>query len=1364
MTTNSCTEKENCKSAGTGPGCLDKSIPANDGLRDGKKECLERMEKECNEAKVSCMKDCVRREMNEVTNCGTIELGRKSYITRATWACRSQCDRPGMCNYLQCYCLEIVCQSCLVANCDEDPSDDPTTPGDSPDPDDDDDDPGDGSGDKKPVRNKMRITRSNYSVPIETIFGRHAVNGNIIWLGNVTDATITNAELTTGDTSSFVDGVEVSSVREAFVDFALGLGEGVVEALARVWINGVLVLDNTSTAIQQLGGYFGRDAKSTENYRIRGTDLILYRGTAGQRANPYMGGGVAYRDLAYLFFRRYPIAQSGNNFPDIRVEVYKSATATAAPALSAPLPATTVGDGMFTVLEERSQVFMDGSVVVTGTIEPGTPTVTTLTTDGGELIDGQTMVVTPSGLVLAQIGAVTSTRSVALFNPLDGSEAVRFGIAGSGSAHSATEVLNTAAVGGTYSLGIKTFNQEYYVAIAGNSVAYLPITITPPVISAPARYDTVPGGLIRHCHFSRYVEQRIFGRSDVRESLFFVTINDASADAVSMHELILTSSDGGDGDPVVFPHDNALITRVLPHAAWDATAGATFNSAVYDGGEDRGWIIFLTTAGGDKRAFRYSQRYDRLVWITSGLAEHPHQPARVSSGSYPSNTYEYLGASGTIYRLDRRNGNLLTLSAAPNPQNGKQYYDTVTDAIIYRTLVTGQSLVSRVSSRRLSALEDNLGDMVAHILRRCGLEDSEFDTSAISGIPCIGFKISTELKADDIIGHLGRIYMFASHFSNGKLVFFPKTNSSPIAVSTDEIGAGNDDAGEVSPIQIGRIDDEYQVRGVSLTYLEAGSTYMTESVQNFEPREEDHGQSELISTQAILSADYARQLSEVIYYEMSQRGFSARLLLSPRMSVLSPQDYLTFTPAISDLETTWRVARMTTGANFSVEVELRQDTPDKYSDLAALAGHVLPVEPTQEIETPPTLQRPFGWSARWHGDPTNTPHSGYASLFYATAVRTTATFPETALYRSVDGFLTPIGTITQPGMIGELITAPSSPTDEFSYQGETGDFMVVKFADVQVSTQLSNATDTLNCSDVITTYGKNLLFVGKELIQYGEHEIAPDGVTVTFRRLFRGRGQSDVYIPAGHPVGETVVVYNANSIITFIVPNDVADGSPIVVATAGSFNDSLITNTFQFIGDTESVWRVPPIYVERQDTPPTGFFNFGTGVVLYFDFFRRAKNDTEFADDDFYKMDHQSTLNYGVFQGPQFSRETFFAEYVSGAIYSTRAAASANVFRSASAWRDPISSVSLEQAINQENNDNRGDLTVVAPYNPVGLGLTLVMWESTEDIDHAPSWLAMAYWAPGTYTPFARPTVFEVWRPDPSVHMFQIELNENPFQ
>ncbi len=165
------------------------------------------------------------------------------------------------------------------------------------------------------------VTSSTYGVPIPIVYGTIRTAGNIIWAQEIQE--VRHVEKV---------GKGSSATSETFTyygNFALGLCEGIIDGVVRIWADGKLIYDitppDTSDAgTVPLGTLFARAIVSKETLSFR-----LHTGSEDQLPDPLIesiegtANTPAFRGLAYLVFEDMPLADYGNRIPNITVEVTK---------------------------------------------------------------------------------------------------------------------------------------------------------------------------------------------------------------------------------------------------------------------------------------------------------------------------------------------------------------------------------------------------------------------------------------------------------------------------------------------------------------------------------------------------------------------------------------------------------------------------------------------------------------------------------------------------------------------------------------------------------------------------------------------------------------------------------------------------------------------------------------------------------------------------------------------------------------------------------------------------------------------------------------------------------------------------------
>lgn len=151
----------------------------------------------------------------------------------------------------------------------------------------------------------LKVITSQYGLPIPNVYGAVRISGNVIWSIPLVQV---------GTTDSQKGGPKVTTYKQ-YAYFALGLCEGPIDGIGRIWINSKLFSSNNknSSVIDIVNS--SRQAKIT-----------VYKGDEEQMPDPLIVSHAgkenvnANRGLAYLVFDGIEYPQNGLN---IEVEVFK---------------------------------------------------------------------------------------------------------------------------------------------------------------------------------------------------------------------------------------------------------------------------------------------------------------------------------------------------------------------------------------------------------------------------------------------------------------------------------------------------------------------------------------------------------------------------------------------------------------------------------------------------------------------------------------------------------------------------------------------------------------------------------------------------------------------------------------------------------------------------------------------------------------------------------------------------------------------------------------------------------------------------------------------------------------------------------
>ena len=168
-----------------------------------------------------------------------------------------------------------------------------------------------------PRLSSLSVQSSAYGEPITIVYGSVRTAGNIIWSAGIEEH---KHEEDVGGGGGKGGGGGGGGTRTTYTytcSFAVGVCEGVIVGINRIWMDGKLFQDNNSDS----------DFVSQFNSVGKVSSLSVYTGTEDQEPDPVIeshegeGNVPGYRGLAYVVFEDLELADYGNRIPNIEFEV-----------------------------------------------------------------------------------------------------------------------------------------------------------------------------------------------------------------------------------------------------------------------------------------------------------------------------------------------------------------------------------------------------------------------------------------------------------------------------------------------------------------------------------------------------------------------------------------------------------------------------------------------------------------------------------------------------------------------------------------------------------------------------------------------------------------------------------------------------------------------------------------------------------------------------------------------------------------------------------------------------------------------------------------------------------------------------------
>ncbi len=167
-----------------------------------------------------------------------------------------------------------------------------------------------------PRLDDLRVQASTYGGMIPVMYGTHRVAGNVLWASPMRET------VTTTEDDGKGGPVSETTTYSYSIDLAIGICEGEITGIRKIWANGTLVYNLGDDA----------DGVTVAASQALADSMTVYTGTESQLADPTIeaiegaGNVPGYRGLAYVVIADLQLANYGNRIPNIEFEVIGAGT------------------------------------------------------------------------------------------------------------------------------------------------------------------------------------------------------------------------------------------------------------------------------------------------------------------------------------------------------------------------------------------------------------------------------------------------------------------------------------------------------------------------------------------------------------------------------------------------------------------------------------------------------------------------------------------------------------------------------------------------------------------------------------------------------------------------------------------------------------------------------------------------------------------------------------------------------------------------------------------------------------------------------------------------------------------------------
>lgn len=819
----------------------------------------------------------------------------------------------------------------------------------------------------KPIGNDFSFSISSYGSMLPIVYGSDKLNGNVIWASPVTDHVVIIAG---------------ESVLYRTVSFALGVCEGEISGVLRMWLSENLFLNKTAEVdpngiIQPNpdGVVLGFQVDLTDpesplrslDQNLRTTTVTVFPGSETQVPEGVIVAAEgyentpAYRGVAYVLFENFLVADS--SVPPISVEVSANVSNLW------PRQYTDLDDTTFDTMERfvlTYDIYFDRVYVVAS--------------DGGSvfglaIFDGNTMeeleqqvfptsnqwsnfVTTLSGLIVNTIQD-NNQGIVRVLSPYTGTVLGSLGPGGGLTSHSMTTGFGVLGLSSFICSGFDADGLliDVFVGVHASAPAIGFATISKSgVITMQSVLNATLPADINVCNAVIVGDKQaagapLFYDGFSSRGIHIFGISADTAEKVSLKPWRITIAGATGSGSGASASLAAPVYSALAPLSVDLFAGSGFNHSVrYVMGDTDGCLVFfvIPAALSDRmtRIVKWSPWTGGLLWNTP-VSNLPASVQSIAGGQWAEltgNKYCWIDVNGQILEVDLKTGTvstvLDTLASQELPSNidAHQFYNGYENSILYFSGITGQKLV-KVFVDRFTRTQAPITTIVRDLTRRAGLKPADLRMTDLAVLSVDGYTIKTRKSIRAAFSELKQAFTFDVVESDGKIKYRAR-GSVPDAI-IDHSSLGTDEEGRW--LNVTETNDGARIRKINLTYRDIDREYM-DNVQSIildktGPQLLDSESPIDVSVPIAMTAEKAKGLAEILLYskEVARTGFE--FTLPPSYQYIDPADVVGVTMPDDSTEM-MRLRQSSIGADRSIQVTASREDPDIYNDEVNLFGNV----------------------------------------------------------------------------------------------------------------------------------------------------------------------------------------------------------------------------------------------------------------------------------------------------------------------------------------------------------------------------------------------------------------------------------------
>ena len=993
------------------------------------------------------------------------------------------------------------------------------------------------------------FTASSYGIGLPIVFGSDRLTGNVFWMDDFTNHKFKS---------------KGQQYYYTTVSFAVGICEGTITGLVRLWLGDKLIIDNSATVdvnniLQPRSNGFltGASVDFTDHKSPlrnlasskRTTRISVFNGNEKQLPQGVMvaeegyDNVPGYRGVAYILFENFIVTDS--TIPEISVEVTANTSTlfprlygdydepTASPTLDRAMPNAILVDPSYDqiIVPSTSSSTSDEGLArfdannldafdsydLEGTTFAGN-TLGTANWDSLQILS--------SGLV-AFMENEGNSGVLWVYNPFTGSFTDIMGPGGGlfghdadgfGATNVSTCVLQNAPPNNVpmdVYFGVGQLNNSWGAAYINKDGQIVDFEWDNGVIT----------GDFNRC-VTTYVDATIAADHP--------TFVDGSS-TNGTHVFVFGSPGATEGfstqlhvHRITFHRISTTDTTALTNYSFDTIlcddmGGAGFDHIIkhaFLDPIDGTFVLLMRIASRSDRILKYSPYTGAILWSTAVTEFKTGDFQAAPIATIGGRTFVWYDTNNILHEIDLDTGEVTELfdmdaQSLPAPRGEIGFYHSYEDCYYYTANATDKRL-NKVFLRKIQRSTVDLADVVTNLLQRIGVSPSDINTDDVTGLSLLGYTISQPMTLRAVFSELAQAFKYDLVESNGTFLYKTRGSSSGITIPHTALA----DVDAHGWLKESAENDIARTRKIALTYRDIdrdyGDNVQAISLPDYVNLELDNDTPIEVKVPVVLEAVDARKLAEVLLFSKLVYNSTYEFSLSPKYKYLDPGDVVTVTredPTLDDA--VLRLRSVDQGADHTVKITASKEDPDIHNDTVEIFGNIGRFE---RGEIPPVSPRvdPYLLAIPGRSDDEIAAANSSYTVYFALLNTRVTTPPVNDVGVVIDGdqsytFDPPAsyptwGYVTEPLdlVLNFYSTDESSMTIRLINEGQF---------------PLASAAD----KDTMLADGKvNLAIVGQELVQFRDVVDNGNG-TYTLSHFHRVLHGTEQYV-GSHVIGEKFIL------------------------------------------------------------------------------------------------------------------------------------------------------------------------------------------------------------------------------------------------